>query len=154
MQGMGRPEEEIERLVGVRRRAARLRRSLAAHRPLLLALTQPELEALGDASSAQRFQALLARYEATLQSARDVRESIFGSFDVLIARTGHRTNEIMKILTLASVVLLPGALVAGVMGMNFKVGLFDHPVVFWFVVAGIAAVGVGTLAIAKLRGWL
>ncbi len=82
------------------------------------------------------------------------RESIFGSFDVLIARTGHRTNEIMKVLTIASVVLLPGALVAGVMGMNFKVGLFDHPVVFWFVVAGIAAVGVATLAVAKLRGWL
>ena len=83
-----------------------------------------------------------------------MRESIVGSFDVLIARTGHRTNEIMKILTLASVVLLPGALVAGVMGMNFKVGLFEHPVVFWFVVAGIAAIGVGTLASAKLRGWL
>ena len=154
MQGMGRPEEEIERLVGVRRRTARLRRSLAAHRPLLLALTHPELEALGDASSAQRFQALLARYEATLQGARDVRESIFGSFDVLIARTGHRTNEIMKILTLASVVLLPGALVAGVMGMNFKVGLFEHPVGFWLVVACIATIGLATVASAKLRGWL
>ena len=93
-------------------------------------------------------------YEATLQTARDVRESIFGSFEVLIARTGHRTNEIMKVLTLASVVLLPGALVAGVIGMNFKVGLFDHPVVFWFVVAGIAAVGVSTLGVAKLRGLL
>jgi magnesium transporter len=154
MQGMGQPEEEIEGLVALRRRAARLRRSLAAHRPLLLALTHPELEALGDASSARRFQALLARYEATLQSARDVRESIFGSFDVLIARTGHRTNEIMKILTLASVVLLPGALIAGVMGMNFKVGLFEHPVVFWFVVAGIVTVGVATLVTAKLRHWL
>lgn len=154
MQGMGQPEEEIEGLVALRRRAARLRRSLAAHRPLLLALTHPELEALGDASSARRFQALLARYEATLQSARDVREGIFGSFDVLIARTGHRTNEIMKILTLASVVLLPGALIAGVMGMNFKVGLFEHPVVFWFVVAGIVTVGVATLVTAKLRHWL
>ena len=154
MQGQRRPEDEIEHLVDLRRKAARLRRSLAAHRPLILALTHPELEALGDSTSARRFQALLARYEATLQTARDVRESIFGSFDVLIARTGHRTNEIMKILTLASVVLLPGALVAGVMGMNFKVGLFDHAVVFWFVVAGIVTIGVATLAAAKLRDWL
>lgn len=35
-----------------------------------------------------------------------------GSFDVLIARGGHQTNETMKVLTLVSVVLLPGALIA------------------------------------------
>ena len=57
------------------------------------------------------------------------------SFDVLIARTGHRTNEIVKVLTLASVIVLPGALLAGVMGMNFKVGLFEHPEFFWVVLA-------------------
>ena len=62
-----------------------------------------------------------------MQEARDAREAIVGSFDVLIARGGHRTNEIMKVLTLTSVILLPGALIAGVMGMNFKVGLFDEP---------------------------
>ena len=42
-----------------------------------------------------------------MQEARDAREAIVGSFDVLIARGGHRTNEIMKVLTLASVILLP-----------------------------------------------
>jgi Mg2+ and Co2+ transporter CorA len=31
----------------------------------------------------------------------------------------------MKVLTLTSVILLPGALIAGVMGMNFKVGVFE-----------------------------
>ena len=61
-----------------------------------------------------------------MQEARDAREAIVGSFDVLIARGGHRMNEIMKVLTLTSVILLPGALIAGVMGMNFKVGLFDQ----------------------------
>ena len=64
MQGKRRPEDEIEHLVDLRRRAARLRRSLAAHRPLILALTHPELEALGDSTSARRFQALLVRYPA------------------------------------------------------------------------------------------
>jgi hypothetical protein len=33
----------------------------------------------------------------------------------VIARTEHRTNEIVKVLALASILLLPGALVAGVM---------------------------------------
>jgi len=38
---------------------------------------------------------------------------------VLIARAGHRTNHITKVLTLTPVILVPGALITGVMGMNF-----------------------------------
>jgi magnesium transporter len=127
---------------------------LTSHRPLLLALAHPELEALGDKASAQRFDVLVDRYESTLEGARDARESIFGSFDVLIARTGQKTNEIMKILTLASVLFLPGALIAGVMGMNFKVGLFAHATVFWVVVAAITAIGAVTLVVARARDWV
>ncbi len=89
-----------------------------------------------------------------MQDARDAREAIVGSFDVLLARGGHRTNEIMKVLTLASVILLPGALLAGVMGMNFKVGLFEEPMLFWVVVAVIVAVAPVTLGIAKARSWI
>jgi Mg2+ and Co2+ transporter CorA len=51
----------------------------------------------------------------------------YGSFDVLIARTGHRTNDIMKVLTLTSVILLPDALIAGAMGMNFKAASSNRP---------------------------
>ena len=111
----------------MRQQVGKLRRALAAHRSALVALTHPELEALGDNAAGERFQSLFGRFESTMQEARDAREAIVGSFDVLIARGGHRTNEIMKVLTLASVILLPGALIAGVMGMNFKVGLFDNP---------------------------
>ena len=88
-----------------------------------------------------------------MQEARDAREAIVGSFDVLIARGGHRTNEIMKVLTLTSVILLPGALIAGVMGMNFKVGLFDEPMLFWVVVAAIAAIAPVTIFLAKSWKW-
>ena len=62
---------------------------VAAHRSALVALTHPELEALGDHADSERFQSLFARYESTLQEARDAREAIVGSFDVLIARGGH-----------------------------------------------------------------
>ena len=89
-----------------------------------------------------------------MQEARDAREAIVGSFDVLIARGGHRTNEIMKVLTLASVILLPGALIAGVMGMNFKVSLFDEPMLFWAVVAVIAAIAPVTIGLAKFWRWI
>jgi magnesium transporter len=89
-----------------------------------------------------------------VQEARDARDAIVGSFDVLIARGGHRTNEIMKVLTLTSVILLPGALIAGIMGMNFKVGFFENSNVFWVVVGAMIIFGVSLLAAARWRGWL
>jgi magnesium transporter len=138
----------------MRREVGKLRRALAAHRSALVALTHPELEALGDNASGERFQSLFTRFESTLQEARDAREAIVGSFDVLVARAGHHTNQIMKVLTLASVILLPGALLASVMGMNFKVGLFATPALFWVVVAAIVAVAPLTLGFAKLRNWI
>jgi magnesium transporter len=154
MRGHGEPERDIERLIGMRQEVGELRRALAAHRSALVSLTHPELEALGDQASSELFQSLLQRFESTVQEARDAREAIVGSFDVLIARGGHRTNEIMKVLTLTSVILLPGALIAGVMGMNFKVGLFDEAVLFWVVVGVIAAIAPITIWIARLRDWI
>jgi magnesium transporter len=77
-----------------------------------------------------------------------------GSFDVLIARIGHRTNHVMKVLTLASVILLPGALLAGVMGMNFQIGLFQISWVFYVVIATIVLIAPLTFGVAKLRNWI
>jgi len=153
MRGRG-AEEDIERLVKMRQEVGVLRRALAAHRSALTALTHPELEALANNASGERFQSLLQRFESTVQEARDAREAIVGSFDVLIARTGHRTNHIMKVLTLTSVILLPGALIAGVMGMNFKVGLFEQNWVFYVVLALILGFVPLTLAVAKAREWI
>jgi magnesium transporter len=153
MRGRG-AEEDIERLVKMRQEVGVLRRALAAHRSALTALTHPELEALANNASGERFQSLLQRFESTVQEARDAREAIVGSFDVLIARTGHRTNHIMKVLTLTSVILLPGALIAGVMGMNFKIGLFEQNWVFYVVLALILGLVPLTVAVAKAREWI
>lgn len=122
------------------------------HGRSLASLVHPELEALSSEESAERFAGVVVLFENTVNAARDVREGVVGSFDVLLARTGQRTNEIMKVLTLTSVVLLPATAVAGIMGMNFKVGLFGHAGHFWVVV--VAAIAAGTLVVARLRAWL
>jgi magnesium transporter len=153
MRGHG-SDSDIETLVSMRRVVGGLRRALAAHRTALVALTHPELEALGDSDSRDRFVALFSRFESTMQEARDAREAIVGSFDVLIARSEHQTNHTMKVLTLASVILLPGSVIAGVMGMNFKVPVFDHPAVFWVVLAAIVGFGVVALVLARVRRWI
>ena len=124
------------------------------NRSALVALTHPELEALGSKGSSERFESLFTRFEATLQEARDAREAIVGSFDVLIARGGHHTNQIMKVLTLTSVILLPGALLAGVMGMNFKLPWFDNANNFWLVVATMVIFAIVIVIAARWRRWI
>lgn len=148
------PDTELRRLVELRREIRGLRKALVSHREMFLALTRPELEAIASSSHAERFESLRSRLEDAIQGARDSRDSIVGSFDVLIARNEQRQNEVMKVLTLASVLFLPGALLAGVLGMNFKVGFFDHASLFWVVVAIIAGMIVATLLAARLRKWI
>jgi len=147
-------DEVLGRLVEVRREIGRLRRALTSHREMLLALTRPELEAIASSESAERFSSLRARLDEAVQAARDSRESVVGSFDVLIASTGQRTNDIMKVLTLVSVLILPGTLLAGIMGMNFKLGLFGEEMYFWVVLAAIVVIALATLGIARIRHWI
>jgi len=152
-QGVG-ERQGARGLVEMRREVGRLRRALVSHREVVLALTRPELEAIASSDSAERFTSLRDRLEEGVQASRDARESIVGSFDVLLASTGQRTNEIMKVLTLASVLLLPGALIAGNMGMNFEVEIFESAAYFWVVLVIIATVAVATLAVARAREWI
>jgi magnesium transporter len=147
-------DEELRHLVDLRHAVGDLRRALTAHREMFLALTRPELEDIATAKCAERFQHLHSRLEDVVQAARDSRDSVVGSFDVLIARTEQRTNEIVKVLTLGSMLLLPGTLVAGVLGMNFKVGIFDNAAYFWAVVAVIVGIAAATLVTARLRRWI
>jgi magnesium transporter len=147
-------DEVIAELVDMRRETGRLRRALVSHREVILALTHPELEAIASSDSAERFTALRERLEEAAQASRDTRDSIVGSFDVLHASTGRRNNEIVKVLTLASVLFLPGALIAGILGMNFKIGIFETASLFWVVIGFIAAICLGTLAVARMREWI
>jgi len=154
MRGEGSLDRSLSMLVELRGEIGRLRRTVVAHRAVLLALTRPELGGISTERSAERFQGLLDRLGEVAQAARDSRESVVGSFDVLMTQVGQRTNDIMKTLTLVSLLLLPGTLLAGVLGMNFKVGLFDHPELFWVALATIALIALGTLAVVRMRRWI
>jgi Mg2+ and Co2+ transporter CorA len=149
-------ERQIAVLVAARSRIGRLRRALAPHREVFAALSHPELDSISTERSGERFDKLAAQIDAALASARDARDAVVSSFDVLILRTEHRTNEIVKVLTLASILLLPGALIAGVMGMNvnFSGHTFAHSPLFWIVVVAILMIALTSLALARWRRWI
>jgi Mg2+ and Co2+ transporter CorA len=79
---------------------------------------------------------------------------LLGSFDILMSRTGQRTNDVMKVLTILSVVILPSTPIAGILGMNFHPAFFDTANLFWAVLVVMALLGCGTFLAARRMRWL
>jgi magnesium transporter len=146
--------DDLNRLVELRRRVGSLRRVLAPHREVVISLEHPELDDLSTEQSAQRFADLELRVTQALDAARDTKESTFGTFDLLTARIGQRTNDIMRVLTLGTVILLPATVLGGIMGMNFKVGLFQYTWLFWVVIAAMLMIAALVLGFARIRDWI
>ena len=145
---------ELARLVEIRRSIGTLRRSLSPHREVIVALAHPELDLLSTQASAERFATIENRVAQAVDAAREAKDSTRGSFDLLVARIGQRTNDIMKLLTLVTVILLPATVLAGVMGMNFQVGLFDLVWMFWVVIAVMLVIAVLVLSVARHQRWI
>ena len=146
--------DDLTRLVELRRTIGTLRRSLSPHREVMVALAHPELDVLSTETSAERFAALERRVAQAVDAAREAKESTRGSFDLLVARIGQRTNDVMKVLTLVTVILLPSTVLAGIMGMNFQVGLFDLVWMFWAVIGAMLGIAMLVLSIARSQRWI
>ncbi len=151
----GAREDVLAELVRLRRRIARLRRVLTSQREVFAAFATPDFGVVAPGEDAEAFQAVARRFEGALQSVEDSRDLLLGSFDVFMTRTAQRTNETMKVLALATVLLLPGSLIAGLLGMNVVVPLpKDDPLSFWLVVLAIVVLAAGVLLFARLRRWI
>ncbi len=149
----GRPGDDIlAAIVGLRRRISLIRRTLAPHRDAFSTLGLPRLgieDAIG-----KPWPGLVDRLEGAMAAVEGLRDGLLGTFDIHMGRVSQRANDVMRILTLLSAVLLPAVVLAGIMGMNFKLGFFDDPSNFWVVMASMAALAVTILAIARIRNWL
>jgi len=87
--------------------------------------------------------------------AENYRDLISGSLEAYLSVVSNRLNEIMKVLTIFSAVMLPLTFIAGVYGMNFE----NMPEVhsrygYYGVWAFMIAVAVAMLLFFKRRGWI
>jgi Mg2+ and Co2+ transporter CorA len=139
--------------VAVRRRIAMLRHELAPQREVFAALVRP-VEEDPPSPIGWPWSGLNDRLERALDAIEQVRDQLIGSFDLVMTRTGQQTNDVMRVLTVISSVLLPSVVIAGVMGMNFKVGFFDDPSNFLVVLGAMTVLALGILGVARLRGWI
>jgi Mg2+ and Co2+ transporter CorA len=147
--------ELFPELVTIRRRVGRLRRLLAAHREVFGSLGRRDFGRGIESADPDVFVPVTGRFDAALVSVESTREVVLASFDVLMTRTAQRTNDVMRVLTLATVLALPAALTAGLLGMNVIVPVpNDNPASFWLILGAILLLELAVLGIARLKGWI
>ena len=146
------PGDFLQKVVALRRRAAMLRRSLVPQRETFSPLSRPDFELHEDLG--KPWPGLVDRLEQAIAGVERIRELLVGSSDIYLGRMAQRSGDVMKALTILSAVLLPAVVLAGVMGMNFKLGFFDDPSHFWIVVAGMLGLAGLILGVARVWRWI
>jgi magnesium transporter len=91
------------------------------------------------------------RVSEMLESFRDVLAS---ALEVYLTVVANRTNEVMKVLTTFSIVLMTGALIAGLYGMNVDLPYQKSPWIFWGLLGSMVALSVSLLIFFRKRRWI
>jgi magnesium transporter len=94
--------------------------------------------------AAERVWDMLDNYKEVIEALEDTNESVIN----------HRQNDILRILTVFSVILLPLTLITGFFGMNVDFPGFGTAEAFWAIFGFMAAVLVGLLAFFRFKRWL
>jgi magnesium transporter len=145
----------FEELVAIRREISGLRRVLTAHREVFGAMERPDFARGISSADPEVFVAVAGRFDGALLSLEATRESVIGSFDILMTRTAQRTNNVMRTLTLATVLALPATITAGFLGMNVVVPVPNNdPLTFWQVFGMVALLELVVLVIVRWRRWI
>jgi len=87
----------------------------------------------------------------TLENYKEVVEALESTNEAVLS---HRLNDSFRILTAASVILLPLTLIASIYGMNVPVPGENEPYAFWVVVGLMALMLIVLMVIFRRRGWL
>jgi magnesium transporter len=99
-------------------------------------------EDINDAS--ERVWDMLENYKEVVEALEDTNES----------QIAHRTNEVFRVLTAISVIVLPLTLVASIWGMNVHVPGEANTAAFYAVLGVMLAMLVGLILYFRRRGWL
>lgn len=147
--------ECLPELAHLRRGASRLRRMLGPHRHVFGALARPDFRPDDEGGAEKQFVALEQRFERAMDAVEVARELVVGSFELFTTRSAQRTNDTMRVLTFVTVLLGTLAVVAGILGMNFKAPLFESGATgLWATLALMGAFAIGATLVARLKKWM
>jgi Mg2+ and Co2+ transporter CorA len=98
---------------------------------------------------------VLEHIERVLTHVRRLEHSAEVAVQMHFSALGHRTNDIMRTLTVLTAVFLPLNLITGFFGMNFdSLPLIHSATGIWAAIGVMAAVGVGLLVFFRRKRYL
>jgi magnesium transporter len=86
----------------------------------------------------------LDNYKEVVEALEDTNESVIS----------HRQNNVLRVLTVFSVILLPLTLISGIFGMNVHFPGFGSAEAFWAIVGFMVATIIGLIAFFRYKRWL
>jgi magnesium transporter len=94
--------------------------------------------------ASERIWDMLENYKEVVEALEDTNESLIS----------HRLNNVLRVLTSISVIILPLTLIASIWGMNVHVPGEGSIHAFWVIMIVMVGVLVSMLAFFRRRGWL
>ena len=150
----GRQRDCLPQLRQLRKGASRLRRMLAPHRVVFDGMSRPDFRPTEGEDADRHFEKLDIHFERAMDVVENARELVIGSFELFSSQTALQTNKSMGILTFATVVLGLLAMIAGMLGMNFKASFFDTETSGFLIAAGsMVVLGIVALVVGRLKRW-
>ena len=117
---LNRPNKEIlEEILGLKRSVLRLRRISSKQLDVLYRMSHGQFKLISG-SVLPFYRDIYDHLVRVTDLAESYRDLISGSLEAYLSVVSNRLNEIMKVLTIFSAVMLPLTFIAGVYGMNFE----------------------------------
>lgn len=114
----------------------------------------PTLPPLSDALEV-RVNDLVEHIERVRGHARRLESTVESAVQLHFSATAHRTNQIMRTLTVITAIFMPLTLITGVFGMNFEVMPGIHsPAGFWWTIGTMGAIALGLIGFFRTRRYL
>ena len=150
-----RPNNKIlSEIMELKRGVLRLRRISVKQMDILHRMSRGEF-ALIPADMRPFYRDVYDHLVRVVDLSENYRDLISGSLEAYLSVVSNRLNEIMKVLTIFSAIMLPLTFIAGVYGMNFDNMPELHSKYGYFAVLVIMiGVAIGMLLFFKRRGWI
>jgi magnesium transporter len=122
-------KETLPRIFALKRAAIQLRRILSPQREVLNRLARDEYRVV-DARERVYFRGVYDHLVRLHDINEGLRDLIGGGLDIYLSAASNRLNEVMRILTMVTVLFLPLTFLTGFFGMNFFGGTYELPAPF------------------------
>lgn len=112
-------------------------RIIEPQREILRSLSREGFKLFGEELSPY-FSEIIGLYEKTWNALKNFKETILALENTNQSMLSVKTNDVIRVLTVFSAILLPLTLIASIWGMNLIVPLSGSPAGFWLILAVMA----------------